>query len=37
MHIFIQKYQMFPNGQANVMLLSSLNHARIQNVLSEEV
>ena len=37
MHIVIQKYQMFPNGQANVMLLSSLNHARIQNVLAEEV
>ena len=37
MHILIQKYQMFPNGQANVMLLSSINHARIQNVLSEEV
>ena len=37
MHILIQKYQMFPNGQANVVLLSSINHARIQNVLSEEV
>ena len=36
MHILVQKYQMFSNGQANVML-SSLNHARIQNDLSEEV